>query len=31
MIPHLLQKVGTPVLVIWFIALLFLTAAVTNG
>lgn len=31
MIPHLLEKLGTSVLVIWFIAMLFLTAAVLNG
>jgi hypothetical protein len=31
MIPHLLQKIGTSVLVVWFLALLFLAAAVTNG
>jgi hypothetical protein len=29
--PHLLQKIGTPVLIIWFLALLFLAAAVTNS
>lgn len=31
MIPHLLQRVGTSVLVIWLLAMLFLAAAVLNG
>jgi hypothetical protein len=31
MIPHLLEKVGTSVIVVWFLALLFLMAAVFNG
>jgi hypothetical protein len=29
--PHLLERIGTPVLIIWFIAMILLTVVVLNG